>query len=78
MTEKRRITDARADSKGNISHVKFSGNQNFTPIEQAIKQTEAGQVEGAHVVHPKGGDKYLRTNPDGKKGNNLDEMAGDS
>ena len=77
MTEKKRITDAREDSKGNISHVKFSGNKSFTPVDQAIKMTEAGQVDGAHVVHPKDGDKFLRSNPDSKKGNNLDELAGD-
>ena len=77
MASKKRITDARADSEGNISHVKFSGNSGFTPIKDAIKQTEAGKVEGAHVVNPKSGNKYLRSNPDGNKGNNLDEMAGD-
>ncbi len=32
----RRIVDARADSKGNISHVRLDGNQRFTPVATAI------------------------------------------
>ena len=76
MPEKRKIVDARKDSKGNIEAVKIEGNQNFTPLDTAIRMTEQGKVD-AVVVTPKDGDKHLRTRPDGKTGNNLDEMADD-
>lgn len=76
MTKK--IIDARSDTNGVTTHVKFSGNANFTPIKQAIPMVDNGQVSGAHVVRPSDGRKpFIRTNPDGKKGNNIDEMSGD-
>lgn len=74
---KKKIVDARSDSSGRTTHVRFEGNTTFTPAEVAIKMTQLGQVEGAHVVHPKGGKPFLRTNPDGKAANNLDELSGD-
>jgi len=77
MTSKRKITDARADDKGNITQVKLNGNTSFTPVEKAIEMAERGQIENVHAVHKKDGSKYLRTNPDKSTGNNLDEMAGD-
>lgn len=74
----KKIVDALSDSKGVTTHVKLSGNKNFTPLKQAIAMTERGEVKGAHVVRPSNGRKpFLRTNPDGKKGNNIDEMSGD-
>lgn len=78
MTQKKRIIDAKADSDGDITHVKFNGNKNFTPVERAIKMAERGDIANAHAVHPTGRDPYLRTNPDGNKRNNLDDMAGDT
>ena len=75
MTKK--VVDARADEKGNIKSVLFDGNSRFTPIEAAINMADRGEIENAHAVHPKVRDPYLRSNPDSKKGNNLDEMAND-
>ena len=70
----KKIVDAKNDSDGNVSAVKFKGNSNFTPIDTAIKMAEKGQVD-AVVVKPKTGNKHLRSRPDGKKKNNLDELA---
>lgn len=75
MSKERKIVDARADKDGNIEAVKFEGNQRFTPTKRAIPILEREGSENAHVVHPKGGDPYIRTNPDKSEGNNLDEMA---
>ena len=74
---KRKVTDARQDRDGNISHVKLEGNQNFTPVEKAIEMAKRDGLENAHAVRKKDGGEYLRTNPEGKAGNNLDEMAQD-
>ena len=72
----KRVVGAKEDSKGNITAVKLSGNKSYTPVETAIKMADKGQIDNAHAVHPKNGTKdYLRTNPDNKTGNNLDELA---
>ena len=74
----KKVIDAKEDSKGNITAVKLSGNSSYTPVETAIKMADKGQIDNAHAVHPKSGAKdHLRTNPDNRKGNNLDEMAKD-
>jgi len=73
----RKIVDARADEKGNIEAVKFQGNKNFTAVGRAIPIVEREGSPNAHVVRPRGAKTHLRTNPDGRKTNNLDEMAGD-
>lgn len=74
---KKRIIDARADSDGDITHVKFQGNKNFTPVEKAIPMADRGEILGTHVVRASDKKTHLRTNADGKAGNNLDFMAGD-
>ena len=71
----KRIVDAQADSKGNITGVRLEGNTTFTPLARAVKMAERGEIAGAHAVHPKGRDPYMRSNPDGEIGNNLDELA---
>lgn len=73
----RKVVDARQDGKGNITQVKLQGNQNFTPVETAIEMAKRGELANAHAVRKRGGGEYLRTNPDGKAKNNLDEMAKD-
>ena len=74
---KRKVIDAREDENGNITQVKIQGNQNFTPVETAIDMAKRGELANAHAVTKRDGSEYLRTNPDGKTGNNLDEMAKD-
>ncbi len=73
----RKIVDAKADAKGNISHVKLQDNVNFTPIKTAVRMADRGEIAGAHAVHPSAGKAHLRTNPNGRTGDNLDTMAGD-
>src|SRR5688572_29787017 len=70
------IVDARQDEKGNISAVKLQGNQTFTPLETAIRMAEQGKID-AVVVTPKDAKQHLRTRPDNKTKNNLDELAKD-
>jgi ABC-type amino acid transport substrate-binding protein len=72
----KKIVDAKADPKGNIIAVKIKGNQNFTPLETAIRMTKQGKID-AVVVNPKNAKEHLRTRPDSKETNNLDNLAGD-
>ncbi len=73
----KRIIGAKSDSNGRTTSVKLSGNKNYTPVKTAIKMTERGEIKGAHVVKPRCADPYLRTNPDGRVGNNIDTLSGD-
>lgn len=75
---RRRVVDARADSEGDITHVRLSGNQRFTPVEKAIEMADRGEIANAHSVRRSNAKTHLRTNPDGKLSNNLDDMAGDA
>jgi hypothetical protein len=75
MAGKKKIVDARQDKGGTISHVQFAGNQSFTPVEKAIGMAEQGKIENAHTVTRKDGSQFLRSNPNRKSGDNLDEMA---
>ena len=74
----RKVIDARADSTGNISHVKIQGNKNFTPVGTAVRMADRGELANAHSVRRAGVDPFLRTNPDARTSNNLDDMAGDT
>jgi hypothetical protein len=76
-TSKKSVVDAKADSKGNITAVRLSGNKTFTPLETAIRMADNGSLSNAHAVHKSDGSSYLRSNPDGKLNNNLDSMAED-
>lgn len=78
MTKGRKVVDARADAKGNITHVKVEGNSRFTPLNQAMNMAERGELTNVHSVRPTEAKAHLRTNPDGKSANNLDTMAGDT
>lgn len=74
---KKRIIDARADSEGDITHVRFKGNSRFTSVDTAYKMAKRGDIENAHAVDREGAKPHIRTNPDHRKANNLDDMAGD-
>ncbi|MEX0732782.1 MAG: DUF3892 domain-containing protein [Aquisalimonadaceae bacterium] len=76
-TKKRHVVDARADSDGNITHVKLNDNQKWTSVEKAMDMADKGKIDNAHTIRSKGAKEFFRTNPDGSRRNNLDEMAGD-
>jgi hypothetical protein len=40
--------------------------------KELIKKADAGKLPGYHTVKPEEGEKFLRSNPDRKKKNNLD------
>ena len=75
MAKKRKVVDAKSDKKGNITDVLLEGNKNFTSAEKALEMTKSGTVD--LVVVKSMGKEHIRTRPDEKKGNNLDEMADD-
>ena len=74
----RKVTDARADSKGNITHVKIEGNSRFTPLDRAMNMADRGELSNVHSVRGGSAKDHLRTNPDRRSNNNLDHWAGDN
>lgn len=77
MAEGRKVVGARADNIGNITHVLIEGNQNFTSVERAMPMADRGELSNVHSVRPDNAKHHLRSNPDGRTANNLDDMAGD-
>lgn len=71
----RGIVGAKEGPDGNISHVLIEGNKRHTPVEKAIEMTKDGKLHGVNVSSTADGDEYIRTNPNGKTLDNLDEMA---
>ena len=67
---RKRIDGVRKDQDGDITHVRFKGNQRVTPIARAIPIAERGEIHRVHAVSH----RYLRTDPDGKEQNNLAEL----
>ncbi|MEQ8333341.1 DUF3892 domain-containing protein [Nisaea sp.] len=78
MAKERKVINARADAEGDITHVLLEGNQRFTSVGEAMRMADAGQLSNAHTVRRQNAKPHLRTNPDGQKRNNLDDMAGDT
>ena len=74
----KKVVGAKADQKGNITAVKLSGNSGYTPLETAMRMADNGQIANAHSVNRAGAKPHLRTNPNRKTSDNLDDMAGDS
>ncbi|WP_031555933.1 DUF3892 domain-containing protein [Parvularcula oceani] len=78
MSKQRKVVGARADSEGDITHVRLEGNQRFTSIKKAMELADRGELSNAHSVRRGNAKPHLRTNPDSRTRNNLDHMAGDT
>lgn len=75
---KRKIVDAVADQKGNITKVKIQGNKTFTPLNTAIKMAKRDEIDAVPVKATKTTKEHLRTRPNNKTSDNLDDLAGDN
>ncbi len=73
----KKIVESKQDSNNNISAVLLKGNKTFTPIQTAIDMTKRGQIDAVHVKKSQNAKEHIRSKPDNKIGNNLDEMAKD-
>ena len=74
-TPPKKIVAATLNTDGTTRTVTFEGNKTPTPVATAIAMTKRGQVADAHVVNAGKPTEYLRTDPDRKTGNNLDELG---
>ena len=47
----KKVVDAKADAKGNITAVKLAGNAGFTSLETAMRMADKGLIDNAHTVN---------------------------
>ena len=78
MANQKKVVAVKKDEKGRISAVRFEENKNFTSLETAIRIAERNEIENIHVLTRKDRKKWLRSNPNKEKKDNLQELAKDS
>lgn len=67
------ITKVKKNSDGDITDVMLDDGS-VHAIDEAIKMTKDQYIQGVNVGKAKNGREFLRANPDGQEGNNLDDM----
>ena len=73
MNNKTVITKVRKNPEGDITDVML-GDGNVYAINDAISMAKDGLIEGVNVGRAKNGREYLRSNPNGDKSDNLDNL----
>ncbi len=68
-----RIIKVKKNPEGDITDVMFE-NGDVYPIEEAIRMSKEGKVEGVNVGQAKNGREFLRSNPNSEKNDNLDNL----
>ena len=69
-----RITGTIKDSNGEISQYVLSNGETLSKAE-GVNRAKNGEIDGVIIAHSRKGEEYLRTKPDGKEGNKLDNMT---
>lgn len=67
------IKKVRKNSKGDITDVMLENGSVYS-IKEAIMMARDGLIEGVNVSRAKNGREYLRSNPNGSEGDNLDNL----
>lgn len=73
MDEKTKIIKVRKNSSGDITDVMLQ-NGNVYSINEAVMMAKDNLIDGVNVGHAKNGREYLRSNPNGEKEDNLDNL----
>jgi hypothetical protein len=70
---KAKIVKVKKNPDGDITDVMID-NGNVYSIDEAITMVKDHLIEGVNVGKARNGREYLRSNPNGKEGDNLDNM----
>jgi hypothetical protein len=73
MNDKTKIIKVRKNQQGDITDVMLQDG-NVYAIENAIMLAKDHLIEGVNVGKAKNGREYLRSNPNGDKNDNLDNV----
>jgi hypothetical protein len=73
MDNKSKILKVKKNPDGDITDVMLE-NENVYSINEAIMMARDGLIDGVNVGKAKNGREYLRSNPNDKDGDNLENM----
>lgn len=73
MEEKQKIIKVKKNAEGDIVKVMLNDNSIYS-LNEAINFTKNELLEGVNVGKSKNGREFLRSNPNGKKDDNLDNL----
>ncbi len=68
-----KITKVKKNPDGDITDVMLDDG-NIYPVDQAISMVHEGRIEGVNVGRAKNGREFLRSDPNDKKNDNLDNL----
>ncbi|GIM30362.1 hypothetical protein CPJCM30710_30280 [Clostridium polyendosporum] len=71
MNDKSKVIKVKKNPHGDITDVMLE-NGNVYSIDEAIMMAKDDLIEGVNVGKSKNGREYLRSNPNGDEGDNLD------
>ncbi|HFD2082636.1 TPA: DUF3892 domain-containing protein [Clostridium perfringens] len=72
------IVKVKKNSNGEITDYVLSSGKTVSKADskaEGVKLAEEGMIDGVIISHSKKGEAYLRSIPDGKESNNLDELS---
>lgn len=73
MEEKSKILKVKKNPDGDITDVMLENGSVYS-INEAIMMARDGLIEGVNVGKARNGREYLRSNPNDREGDNLDNM----
>ncbi|MDP4143785.1 MAG: DUF3892 domain-containing protein [Bacillota bacterium] len=71
MSDKSKVAKVKKNKDGDITDVMLD-NGNVYSIDEAIMLAKDDKLEGVNVGKARNGREYLRSNPNGEEGDNLD------
>lgn len=73
MIDKTKVIKVKKNADGDITDI-MTENGNVYSIDEAIMMAKDNLIEGVNVGKAKNGREYLRSNPNGTKDDNLDNI----
>ncbi|MDG0813246.1 DUF3892 domain-containing protein [Cohnella rhizosphaerae] len=73
MTDREQVVGVRKNGDGDIVELKLSSGQ-VVGYKEAQQMAKNDQIENVNVFRGRDGDEHLRSNPDGREDNNLDNL----
>ena len=71
--QRQQVTAVRKNGDGDIVELQLSSGQ-VVGYKEAQQMAKADQIENVNVFKGRDGDEHLRSNPDGREDNNLDNL----
>ena len=72
-SQKEQVVAVRKNAEGDITDLKLTSGQ-VVDYKMAQTMAKGGQIEGVNVFKGRDGEEHLRSNADGIKENNLDNL----